>query len=36
MRMLATMFADPAYIERVCNTTGVDEVYDLFVNPPSK
>lgn len=34
MRVLATMFANPDNIERVCNAKSADEVYDLFVNPP--
>lgn len=33
MRVLATMFANPDSVERVCNAKTADEVYDLFVNP---
>lgn len=31
MRILATMFADPANIERVATAASVDEVYRLFM-----
>ena len=32
MRILATMFADPANIERAATAADADEVYHLFVD----
>ena len=35
MRILASMFADPANIEKVATAETADDVYSLFVNFPA-